>query len=88
MKKIITSLEESGSLIKDVRETIKTEAKEQKGGCLGMLLGTLSTSLLGNLWKVKVQLEQVEALLQQVKIFNAASSFNKFWNTKVILKWT
>ena len=86
--KIIKSLEESGSLIKDVRETIKTEAKEQKGRCFGMLLGTLSTTLLGNLWKVKVQLEQVEALLQQVKIFNAASSFNKFWNTKVILKWT
>ena len=49
MKKIITSLEESGSLIKDVRETIKTEAKEQKGRCFGMLLGTLSTTLLGNI---------------------------------------
>ena len=86
--KIIKSLEESGSLIKVVRETIKTEAKEQKGGCLRMLLGTSSTTLLGNLWKVKVQLEQVEALLQQVKVFNAASSFNKFWNVKVILTWT
>ena len=48
-----------------------------------MLLGTLSASLLGNLLKGKVQLEQVKAQLEQVKaqleqarIFNAASSFN------------
>ena len=47
--KIIKSLEESGSLIKDVREIIKNEAKEQKGGFLRMLLGTLGASLLGNL---------------------------------------
>ena len=47
--KIIKSLEESGSLIKGVTETIKNEAKEQKGGFLGMLLGTLGASLLGNL---------------------------------------
>ena len=30
--KIVKSLEESGSLIKGVSETIKTEAKEHKGG--------------------------------------------------------
>ena len=30
IKKIINSLEESGLLIKDVSETIKNEAKEQK----------------------------------------------------------
>ena len=38
--KIIKSLEESALLIKGVRETIKNEAKEQKGRFLGMLLGT------------------------------------------------
>ena len=38
--KIIKSLQESGSLIKGVSETIKNKAKEQKGGFLGMLLGT------------------------------------------------
>ena len=43
------SLEESGLLIKRVSETIKNEVKEQKGGFLGMLLGNLGTSLLGNL---------------------------------------
>ena len=47
--KIIKSLGESGLLIKGISETIKKEAKEQKGGFLGMLLGTLSASLLGNL---------------------------------------
>ena len=47
--KIIKSLEESELLIKCVSETVKIEAKEQKGGLLSMLLGTLSTSLLGNL---------------------------------------
>ena len=36
-------------LIKDVTETIKNEAKKQKGGFLGILLRTLSPSLLGNL---------------------------------------
>ena len=36
-------------LIKGVTETIKNEAKEQKGEFLGMLLGTLGASLLGNL---------------------------------------
>ena len=47
--KIIKSLEESGLLIKDVSKTIKNEAKEQKGGFLGMLLSTVGASLLGNL---------------------------------------
>ena len=37
--KIVKSLEESGLLIKDVNETTKNEAKEQKGGFLRMLLG-------------------------------------------------
>ena len=48
-KKINKSYEESGLLIKDISETIKNEAKEQKGGFLGMLLGALGGSLLGNL---------------------------------------
>ena len=39
--KIVKYLEESGLLIKGVIESIKNEAKEQKGGFLGMLLGIL-----------------------------------------------
>ena len=45
--KIIKSLEEYGFLIKS--EAIKNEAKEQKGGFLGILICTLGASLLGNL---------------------------------------
>ena len=47
--KIVKSLEDSGLLIKDVDETVKNEAKEQKGGFLIILLGRLGASLLGNL---------------------------------------
>ena len=46
--KIVKSLEESGLLIKGINETIKNEAKEQKGGFLPMLLGTLAASMLGS----------------------------------------
>ena len=46
--KIVKSLEESGLLIKGISETIKNEAKEQKGGFLSILLGTLAASTLGN----------------------------------------
>ena len=45
--KIVKSLENSGVLLKGVSETIQHEAKEQTGGFLGMLLGTLGASLLG-----------------------------------------
>ena len=47
--KIVESLEDSGVLLKGVSETIQHEAKEQRGGFLGMLLGTLETSLLGHI---------------------------------------
>ena len=38
MKLVLKSLEESGYLIKGASETIKNEAKEQKGRFLGILL--------------------------------------------------
>ena len=47
--KIVKSLEDSGILLKGVSETIQNEAKEQRGGFLSMLLGTLGASLLGDL---------------------------------------
>ena len=47
--KIVKYLQDSGLLIKKVTETIQNEVKEQKGGFLSTLLGTLSGSLLGNL---------------------------------------
>ena len=47
--KIVQALENSNILLKGVTKTIKNETKEQKGGFLSMLLGTLGASLLGNL---------------------------------------
>ena len=47
--KIVKSLENSGVLLKGISKTIQHEAKEQIGGFLSMLLGTLGASLLGNL---------------------------------------
>ena len=47
--RIVKSLEDSGLLLKGVTETVKNEVKEQKGGFLSMLLGTLGASLLGNI---------------------------------------
>ena len=47
--KIVKSLEDSGLLIEGVSETIQNEAKEQKGGFLSILLGTLGASLLRNI---------------------------------------
>ena len=40
--------EESGLLIKGISETFKNEAKEQKGGFLPILWGTLAASTLRN----------------------------------------
>ena len=46
---IIQALEDSGILLKGVTRSIATQTKEQKGGFLSVLLGTLGASLLGNL---------------------------------------
>ena len=46
--KIVKSLEDSGLLLNGVTESIQNEVKEQKGGFLSMLLGTLGASLLRN----------------------------------------
>ena len=47
--KIVQTLEDSNILLKGVTKMIEDETKEQKGGFLSMLLGTLGASLLGNL---------------------------------------
>ena len=52
--KIVKSHEDSGVLLKGVNETIQNEAKEQRGGFLSMLLGTLRVSLLGDLLTKKL----------------------------------
>ena len=83
---IIEALENSGILLKGVSKTIENETKEQKGGLLSMLLGTLGASLLGNLLSggkgivcagegaTKGAGAKIKAKIQ----FDATSSINKF----------
>ena len=81
--KIVKPVDDASILIKDVSRTAQNEAKGQKSGFLGMLPGTIGTSLLENLltvkgvfWLVKDQLEQVTVLLEHVRVFNVTSFFN------------
>ena len=46
--KIVQALEDSNILLKGITKRIKNEKKEQKGGFLSILLGTLDANLLGN----------------------------------------
>ena len=86
--KIVKSLEDSGLLLNGVTESVQNEVKEQKGGFLSMLLGTLRASLLGNLLtgkgiyragKGKGIHRAGEGIVRTGEgnmIFNTASSFN------------
>ena len=62
--KILKSLEDFGLLTERVTKTVQNETKEQKGGFLSMLLGTLSASLLGKLLTGKeyIKLEKEKEL--------------------------
>ena len=84
--KIIEALENSGILLKGVTKTIENETKEQRGGFLSMLLGTLGASLLGNLLSGKGLAGAGEGIVRvgegvtkNPKIqFDAISSINKY----------
>ena len=52
---------------KDISVTIKIEAKEQKAGFLGMLLGTLGASLKGNLLTGKATIRSGEGVTRAVQ---------------------
>ena len=86
--KIVQALEDSNILLKDITKTIKNETKEQKGGFLRMLSGTLEASLLGNLLAGKGIVragsgnKKGKGVIRAGSgkkngVFNAASSFNK-----------
>ena len=46
---IVQALENSDISLKKITKTFKNKAKEQKGGFLSKLLGTLGANLLGNM---------------------------------------
>ena len=56
MMKVVQALEDSNILLKGITKTIKNKTKKQKGRFLGMLLGTLGVSLLGNMLALKEML--------------------------------
>ena len=73
----------SGLLIQSVSETIQNKVKEQKGWSRSVLLGTLGSSLLGNLLTSKGTIiagygtiREGKSQLEQARIFNAALAFN------------
>ena len=47
--KLVQALGDSNILLKGITKTIKNETKEQKGGFLSMLLGTLACTFLGHM---------------------------------------
>ena len=84
--KIFQTLEDSNILLKGVTKTIKNETREQKGGYLSMLLGTLGASLLGDLLTKNLSgkgtVRAGEGLLRagegiNEKSINASTSLNK-----------
>ena len=66
--KIVKSLKDSDLLLEGVSETIQNEAKEQKGGFLSMLLGTLGVSLLGNIFAGKGMNRAREGIVRAVYV--------------------
>ena len=62
--KIVQALEDSNILLKGIPKRIKNETKEQKGGFLSMLLGTLRASLLGNLLSEKGTVRAAEGIVR------------------------
>ena len=69
--KIVKLLEEPGLLIKGISETIKNDKKKQKqkGGFLGMLLGSLGASLWGNLLTNKGTIRAGEGTIRAGQTF-------------------
>ena len=84
--KIIEALENSGILLKGVTKTIEKETKEQRGGFLSMLLGTLGASLLENLLTGRKGIVRAgegvvragEGITKKTKFSVTFSSINKF----------
>ena len=73
--KIVQTLEDSNILLKGVSKTFKNETKEQKGGFLSMLFGTLGASLLGNLLAGK-------GILRAGSGHHSLNSFTSYGNRK------
>ena len=74
--KITEVLENSSILLKGVSKTIENETKEQRGGFLSTLLGTLGASLLGNLLTGGKGI--MRAIITIIKKFNKRKVYSQF----------
>ena len=93
IRKIVQALEESNFLLKGINKTIENETKEQKGGYLGTLLGTLGAILLGNMltekrilrvgYGNKVEKGILRAGYESKRKINSAPFLSQYWNRKV-----
>ena len=85
--KTIEALENSGILLKGVTKTIENETKEQRGGFLSMLLGTLGASLLGNLLTGKGMMRAGEGIVRAderaKKTLNSLLPFHPLTNIEI-----
>ena len=88
--KIIEALENSGILLKGANKAIENETKEQRGGFLSMLLGTLGASLLGNLLSGKGMMRAGEGIVRagegsgsKKKHLNSLLTFHPLTNIEI-----
>ena len=79
--KIVQALEDSSVLLKRITKTIKNKTKEQKGGYLSLLLGTLASSLLGNLLTGKGTVRAGEGFLRTGEGIRKSPNSRKFFTT-------
>ena len=91
--KIIRELANSDILLKGVSKTIENEIKEQRGGFLSMLLGTLGASLLGNLLTGKGIMRAGDGIVRagegskkKTKFTITFSSINKYRNKRILFE--
>ena len=89
--KIFQALKDSNIFPKGVTKTIKNETQKQKRRFLGMFLGTLGASLLGNMLAGKGKAgsgnKKGKGILRVGYGNEAASSLKELWNKKVLSKW-
>ena len=81
--KIVTALEEHDILLKGTAKTIKNETKEQKGGFLSMLVGTLGASLLGNLLTGKRMYRTVQGMYRTGQGLKKVIPFHPLTNFEI-----
>ena len=67
--KIVKSLQDSGLLTKCLTQTVENKTKAQRSELLGMLLGTISVSLLRNM------LEDKEEIMADHRVIKAGQCF-------------